>query len=97
MRAMTPGKVKWKSRFRRLKDYERFPKTRAVLQFAIFAILMLVKAFPGSKCNNTPYEGEVNVGRDVREEPSAAMRRDVRLLDGSGSASSSCRRDKARC
>lgn len=35
----------WANRFRRLaRDYERLPETLAGLHFAVFAILMLVKA-----------------------------------------------------
>ncbi len=35
----------WTTRFRRLaKDYERLPETVAGLHFAVFALLMLVKA-----------------------------------------------------
>ena len=35
----------WATRFRRLaKDYERLPETVAGLHFAVFALLMLVKA-----------------------------------------------------
>jgi transposase len=35
----------WTTRFRRLaKDYERLPQTLAGLHFAVFALLMLVKA-----------------------------------------------------
>ena len=37
----------WTARFRRLaRDYERLPETVAGLTFAIFAVLMLVRAIP---------------------------------------------------